>query len=815
MKRAGQGLPHISSIGRSIAKGLAAMLVCTLAFASASAPAQAKVLHIRGRSYGVFLAPSAATGPFAQSPGPLGPGAAQPPLEYGGGPLMLRARIYAIFWGPKGSFAPSYENAITGYLKDLQTDRGKLTNDYSVATQYSDAGGAHITSDVTFVASLDDTSAYPAATGICTSDPNEGNPCVTDSQLRKEIARDIVDHSWSTDPPSAPVAEYLLFTPENVDSCEDGGSCTFSANGAFCGYHSEITNVNGGSDVAVYSNMPYMAGCDSGNAPPGALGNADADGSLDTLIHELGESATDPAAGSGYTDSNGLEVGDKCQNGAVDNGMPLGGSASASPPTLYNQLLNGHEFYTQTLWSNAAKKTSSSTGAAGCAQRLGPSPEFTAPEGVIAGNPQAFDGSASYDVAGAITSYSWNFGDGTTATGATVSHTFAAGGSFTVALTVSDAAGNATTERALVTVAPPDHAVLKVTRTGSGSGSVESSPSGIKCGSTCSATFSSGATVTLTATAEKGSTFTGFSGGGCSGTAPCKVTLSSDQTVTATFTSTVPQQTVTVTDAGSGAGIVESSPSGIKCGSTCSASFASGTKITLTATPAIGSTFTGFSGGGCSGTSPCVVTLSSSQAVTATFLAEGTSHILTVTKLGSGAVASTPSGISCGSTCSGTFSSGTSVKLTASPDPGFAFSGFTGGGCSGTGPCTVKVSSDLTVKATFTRAGIARLTVTKTGSGTVASSPGGISCGSTCTATFASGTSVKLTAVAAPGFTFAGFSGGGCSGTAPCTVKVSSELTVKASFTRTVARPPARSTARALLSTALFADLFARAVLRL
>jgi hypothetical protein len=63
---------------------------------------------------------------------------------------------------------------------------------------------------------------------------------------------------------------------------------------------------------------------------------------------------------------------------------------------------------------------------------------------------------------------------------------------------------------------------------------------------------------------------------------------------------------------------VTSSPTGISCGATCSASFASGTAVTLTAAAASGSTFTGWSGA-CSGTGACTVTMSAAQSVTATF----------------------------------------------------------------------------------------------------------------------------------------------------------------------------------------------------
>jgi hypothetical protein len=76
--------------------------------------------------------------------------------------------------------------------------------------------------------------------------------------------------------------------------------------------------------------------------------------------------------------------------------------------------------------------------------------------------------------------------------------------------------------------------------------------------------------------------------------------------------------TLTVSKTGSGSGTVSSNPAGITCGSTCAASYTSGTAVTLSATPATGSTFTGW-GGACSGTGACTVTLTAAASVTATF----------------------------------------------------------------------------------------------------------------------------------------------------------------------------------------------------
>ncbi len=96
---------------------------------------------------------------------------------------------------------------------------------------------------------------------------------------------------------------------------------------------------------------------------------------------------------------------------------------------------------------------------------------------------------------------------------------------------------------------------------------------------------------------------------------------------------------LSLTLAGTGSGSVSSSPAGITCPSTCSANFASGTVVTLTATAAAGSTFAGWSAA-CSGTGTCSVTMTAAKAVTATFNPSSSPAVtLTPTSLNFGAVA--------------------------------------------------------------------------------------------------------------------------------------------------------------------------------
>jgi hypothetical protein len=79
---------------------------------------------------------------------------------------------------------------------------------------------------------------------------------------------------------------------------------------------------------------------------------------------------------------------------------------------------------------------------------------------------------------------------------------------------------------------------LSVTKAGAGGGTVTSSPAGINCGSTCTVHYSSGTSVTLTAAAASGSTFTGWSGA-CTGTGICTVSMTAARSVTAAFNTTV------------------------------------------------------------------------------------------------------------------------------------------------------------------------------------------------------------------------------------------------------------------------------------
>ena len=249
---------------------------------------------------------------------------------------------------------------------------------------------------------------------------------------------------------------------------------------------------------------------------------------------------------------------------------------------------------------------------------------------------------------------------------------------------------------------------LEVSRRGSGAplGLVTSTPSGIYCGLSapdCATSFLGGTQVTLTASTTSGASFGGW-GGGCSsfGSSPtCSLTAGAATQVVANFNA--PQQPLTVSVQGSG-GVsgVGSTTQAISCPTTCQASFAQGSQVTLNATPAHNFRFAGWSGGGCSGQGTCTVSMNAPTTVTATFAP--ITQQLNVDVDGSGTVTSAPGGITCPADCQGPFAQGSKVTLAADPGTGYQLADWNGGGCNGTGACVVTMGQAQAVEAVFTRA---------------------------------------------------------------------------------------------------------------
>ncbi|MDP2709555.1 MAG: InlB B-repeat-containing protein [bacterium] len=301
---------------------------------------------------------------------------------------------------------------------------------------------------------------------------------------------------------------------------------------------------------------------------------------------------------------------------------------------------------------------------------------------------------------------------------------------------------------------------LTVTLSGNGSGkAINTTPAaaGIDCGSggtDCTENYNHGAAITLKATADSSSTFTGWSGA-CDGTGSCTVTMDAVKTVTATFTLKTFALTYT---AGANGKISGDSPQTVNYG---------GSGTAVTAVPNTGYHFVKWSDD--STANPRTDTnVTANKTATANF---GVNTYTVSTDISTGSGKFNPT--------SRTVNYNKTTTFTVSPNTGYRTDSVSGcgGTLSGTTYTTGAITADCAVSAAFNPT----LTVTKSGYGVVTRDLDGISCGSTCSS-YSSGATVILTAAPNANNTFTGWSGA-CSGTGACAVTMDSPKTVTATFT--------------------------------
>lgn len=157
-----------------------------------------------------------------------------------------------------------------------------------------------------------------------------------------------------------------------------------------------------------------------------------------------------------------------------------------------------------------------------------------------------------------------------------------------------------------------------------------------------------------------------------------------------------------------GSGSVTGAAGAIQCGTSCTASLAANTAVTLTASPAAGSRLASW-GGACSGqAASCSFSMDGAKSVTASFeLIPAASFALDVVVAGQGTVNSSPAGIQCGSACRADFSTNATVTLTATPAQGQVLSAWSGACTGQAATCQVSMSAARAVTATFAPAPVA------------------------------------------------------------------------------------------------------------
>ena len=264
-----------------------------------------------------------------------------------------------------------------------------------------------------------------------------------------------------------------------------------------------------------------------------------------------------------------------------------------------------------------------------------------------------------------------------------------------------------------------------------------------------------GEQVTLTPVPASGYKFSAW-GGDLTGAAnPAIVTMNGNKAITATF---IPAEGFSVNVTVVGSGTVSRNPSKDE--------YDYGEQVVLTATPGAGADFIGWSGGLTGSQNPATVTVTADLEITATF---GATPIYTLTVLPptNGSVTVDPE--------RALYSPGEQVTLTAVPALGYIFAGWGSDATGTTNPLVLTMDGNKVISAAFEVAPVYTLNLTSSGNGTVAVDPAGTQ--------FTAGTQVTLTATAASGFAFAGWTGDVTSSKNPYVLTMDSNKTIVGNFT--------------------------------
>ncbi|HET9327540.1 MAG TPA: kelch repeat-containing protein [Candidatus Eisenbacteria bacterium] len=244
--------------------------------------------------------------------------------------------------------------------------------------------------------------------------------------------------------------------------------------------------------------------------------------------------------------------------------------------------------------------------------------------------------------------------------------------------------------------------------------------------------------------------FTGWSGDASGNANPLTITMDANKTIVANFATYV----LTAQSSPTAGGTVSKSPD--------QPSYGPGSQVTLTANAAAGYAFTGWSGDASGTTNPLIVTMDGQKNITANFVTYALAT--SVAPAGSGTVSRSPNLPS--------FPPGTQVTLTANPATGFGFINWSGDASGSTNPLTVTMDGPKNITANFTGYSL-NLTITPSGSGTVAKSPN--------QSVFPPGSQVTLTASTSP-FPFLGWSGDASGTDNPLVITMDASKNITASF---------------------------------
>lgn len=381
---------------------------------------------------------------------------------HSGGSVIHANETFALTWdAPTAVSQHAYWSGTRGYLEgflsDVAAGSGKLTSPFALTPQYQDGSGRAGNTSIFGGGCIDYGSTggsaceFGSPTGGghnypsngCTPTTAGGAPqsntnCLTDAQIQGELATIIAQAGIQghTQPGYTPLVD--LLTPPGVETCLDasGNVCSVnsSATTTFCSYHSQV-NV-GGTEIS-YVVQPWTAftNCDDPSVPqmpsnptPQQLSMQAGMRMASPLSQGMIAAIVNPAL-NGWFALDGSEINDNGGCTGLGNGLD----------TVTVGVSSQNPYYLQREFNNGGAISPDPYTYFGCAPVVVLTPNFVVPSAVNQGDVVALDGSSSATTllipnAG----YQWNFGDGSTATGPSVEHSYARGGVYTVTLTVTD-----------------------------------------------------------------------------------------------------------------------------------------------------------------------------------------------------------------------------------------------------------------------------------------------------------------------------------------------------------------------------------------
>ncbi len=471
--------------------------------------AKAVVVEDGSNRFGVALVPKTrgslvtAGTPAVTSSGPCVDPALPPDLilpEIGlcwhGGGVMHANETFALAWDPVRSYFSTTKEYLEQFLRDVADGSGTLTSPFAVTGQYTDASGraanmSRYGGGCTDFGDPGGSTCDFAGPGIGhnyqPSDcPVSGTTnvffsgganyeCVTDAQIKGEVATMVTQTGilGRTEPGYRPMLDVLM--PPGVEVCLDeaGKLCSAStksvAAAQFCSYHSQVTV---GSTVVPYTLLPWTALAEAEEKPlceEPELPEIPEGVDPHTLAVDLGIRLVSPLSQaqiatlvnpelSGWSALDGSEINDNRNCRPLSPGLDTVtvGSSSQNPYMLQREFNNAGVIE---LDPNALE----------CTSDVGLIPTFVVPSAINQGDLVQFDGSTSAStLIVPRTGYAWDFGDGTTAVGSSVEHSYAKGGAYTVKLTLTDRGGDVRSVTHAINVLGPTGQV--VTLPGGGGG---------------------------------------------------------------------------------------------------------------------------------------------------------------------------------------------------------------------------------------------------------------------------------------------------------------------------------------------------------